>query len=153
MPDNQTAPQSPVDRPVHPATPETAPTSASVADRRAHGASQNKIDTRNQATELLARIEYVRITGLDTSTEHKPWAELCEGTRDAWRESFTRHADALLAAGWRPPARVITTAEEIAEIIHAAICYGSWEECRDEGGRCMRAAENVIEHLETNADA
>ncbi len=59
-------------------------------------------DTRAEATELLARVEYARITGLDTSGKHKPWADLGENVRDAWRDSFTRHADVLVEAGWRP---------------------------------------------------
>lgn len=69
-------------------------------------------DIRAAATELLASTEYARLTRLDRS-EHAPWADLDDATRENWRSSFRRHVDVLVDAGWRPPARVITTVEEL----------------------------------------
>lgn len=34
--------------------------------------------------------------------------------------------------------------EQLAGPIHAAICYDGWEECVEEFGRCMKAAEAQI---------
>lgn len=35
--------------------------------------------------------------------------------------------------------------DQLAAIIHAAVCYDGWEECREYEGRCIRAAEQQLE--------
>lgn len=36
------------------------------------------------------------------------------------------------------------TVEQAAHVIHGALCYDSWEECRAEYGKCMNAADSLV---------
>lgn len=73
--------------------------------------SDNEI--RDQATELLASVEYTRIKELNRKQLHLAWADLGDDVHKIWHRSFTRHGAALVDAGWRPPPTVISTRADL----------------------------------------
>ena len=55
---------------------------------------------------------------MSDTTPRDQLAQIIEGiSSDEWRGDWISAADAIIAAGWRPPARVVTTEEE-AEALH-----------------------------------
>lgn len=64
-------------------------------------------ETRDRCLELLARAEHARFGSDDDSYTPTPWESTGPVERESWRRIATPWVDALLAEGWRPPARVI----------------------------------------------